>query len=153
MINQESYVIAIRKFSFALIGILLSISGYQAHSDAGLPVPDEIPGVQKVDAEGLIELVNNIPTMKIIDARIKQDRKQGYIQGSVSLPNIETSCQSLAKVIPDSNSPTLFYCNGVKCGRSVVAIEIAQKCGYKKIYWFRGGFEEWQEKGYPFLQE
>ena len=115
--------------------------------------PENIEGTIKVTAEEFIELVNDIPDLTIVDSRIPGDRKQGYIEGSVSLPDINTTCDSLAKVIPAKNSKTLFYCNGVKCGRSAKAIVIALGCGYNKIYWFRGGFEEWLAKGYPYLQD
>ena len=115
--------------------------------------PEKIEGSTVVNAEGFIELVGKIPDLLVIDSRIHGDRKQGYIEGSVSLPDVDTDCESLAKVIPSKDSPTLFYCNGVKCGRSATAVTIALKCGYNKIYWFRGGFEEWLTKGYPYLQE
>jgi rhodanese-related sulfurtransferase len=131
-----------------MAGILLSCS-YNAFAAA----PENIKGTTKVDAEGLIAVVNKIPDIIIIDSRIPGDRKQGFIEGSLSLPDVETTCDSLANVIPAKNAPTLFYCNGVKCGRSVNAIHVALKCGYNNIYWFRGGFEEWLAKGYPYLQE
>jgi len=102
---------------------------------------------------GLISLVEKIADLTLVDSRIPGDRKQGFIEGSLSLPDVETTCDSLAKVISAKNAPTLFYCNGVKCGRSVNAIKVALKCGYNNIYWFRGGFEEWLAKGYPYLQE
>lgn len=115
--------------------------------------PENIEGTTKVTAEEFIELVNDIPDLIVVDSRIPGDRKQGYIEGSVSLPDINTTCDTLAKVIPAKESKTLFYCNGVKCGRSAKAIVIALSCGYKNIYWFRGGFEEWLAKGYPYLQD
>jgi len=114
--------------------------------------PLNIDGTTKVIAEEVIELVENIPNLLIIDARIKSDRKQGYIEGSISLPDIETNCKSLAKTIPAKTSPVLFYCNGVKCGRSVNSSRTALKCGYKNIYWFRGGFEEWKAKKLPLIK-
>jgi len=115
--------------------------------------PESIDGTVKVTAEKFIELVEIKPELVIIDSRIPGDRKQGFIESSLSLPDVETSCASLAKVISKKNAPSLFYCNGVKCGRSAKAIKIALSCGYSNIYWFRGGFEEWLEKGYPYLQE
>lgn len=115
--------------------------------------PDTIPNTTKVDAEGLIDTVVKYDDLVMIDSRIAMDRKQGYIEGAISLPDTETTCDSLAKLIPALNHAALFYCNGVKCGRSVKAIYVAQKCGYTNLYWFRGGFEEWSEKGYPFLKE
>ena len=116
-------------------------------------VPQAIPGVSTVNAEGLIELAQRVPGLVIIDSRVSADRHHGYIQGSVSLPDADTACATLGDVLPSLDTPALFYCNGVKCGRSVVAVKIAKGCGYRKLYWFRGGFEEWKQKGYPFLQQ
>lgn len=115
--------------------------------------PESIEGTVRVSAEEFIELVGKIPELIVIDSRIPGDRKQGYVEGSISLPDVDTTCDSLAKAIPNKTAPTLFYCNGVKCGRSAKAVKVALTCGYNKIYWFRGGFEEWLAKGYPYLQE
>ena len=116
-------------------------------------VPDEIPGVETLTAEGLIEKANNTEGLIIIDARISKDRAIGYIEDSVSLPDINTNCDTLSKLVSNRQTPLLFYCNGVRCGRSVVAVKIAKSCGYTNLAWFRGGFEEWQEKGYQYMTQ
>lgn len=124
-----------------------------AWAEGGVVSPDSIPGTVKVDAEGLLDLVEKNLGLVIVDARIRQDRLQGYIEGSVSLPDVETTCESLARVIPGKATPVLFYCNGPKCGRSVHASRKALGCGYTRVYWFRGGFEEWKKKDYPYLKK
>ncbi len=136
-----------------LWGVLLWASAAAAWAAAGVRAPEEIPGVVRVDAEGLIETVRTVEDLVLVDSRIAMDRKQGYIEGSLSLPDVETDCERLAAVVPVKTHPVLFYCNGPKCGRSVAAIGIARACGYSNLYWFRGGFKEWSEKGYPFLKE
>jgi len=115
--------------------------------------PDAIEGSIRVDAEGLIELVDTVPNVIIIDSRIATDRAQGHIEGSVSLPDELTTCKSLDEILHTKEQPVLFYCNGPKCGRSAVAVRIALECGYSNIYWFRGGFEEWKQKKYPYIKE
>ena len=130
----------------------LMLSGVAAAAPV-VPVPEQIPGVKRVDAETVIDLAAKLPKLIIIDSRVAGDRKMGYIENSISLPDAKTNCKSLAKIIPAKTTPVLFYCNGVKCGRSVVATRIALQCGYKNIYWFRGGFEEWRAKQFPFLNE
>lgn len=132
---------------FALQGTAL------AAENSKPPSPDTIPGTTRVSAEEVIDLVNTSRDLVMIDSRIRSDRKQGYIEGSVSLPDIDTTCDSLAKLIPEKSRPVLFYCNGVKCGRSAKAIVVAKQCGYNKLYWYRGGFEDWLEKGYPIIKE
>lgn len=136
--------------------VIIVTMGFMAdysHAEEQIKSPEAIPGSTKIDAEGVIDLVNRINNLVMIDARISADRKQGYIEGSISLPDIQTDCASLAKVIPEKSSPVLFYCNGIKCGRSVKSVRVALQCGYNDIYWYRGGFEEWQEKGYPFVKD
>ena len=110
--------------------------------------PDEIKGSTKIDAESLIKLASEHDNLVIIDSRIKSDRRQGFIAGSISLPDTETSCFSLFPIINRKNTPTVFYCNGPKCRRSDRAVIIASECGFTNIYWFRGGFEEWKNKNY-----
>ena len=111
--------------------------------------PESIEGAQKIDAEKLIRLVNQGEARIIIDSRISSDRKLGYIPGSISLPDTGTSCESLARIIPQKSDPVVFYCNGPKCRRSDNAVIIAADCGYTNIYWFRGGIEAWRANNYP----
>lgn len=134
-------------------GLALGLFFSLAHAGDPHKTPDQIPGAVRVDAEDLVELLEKRPSLIIIDARVAEDRRFGYLEGSVSLPDTDTTCASLARVVPRKSHPVLFYCNGVKCGRSVKSINIAMKCGYQDIYWFRGGFEEWKTKDYPYLKD
>jgi len=114
--------------------------------------PDEIDGVSKVDAEGLIELATRTPELVLIDSRISADRKDGFIEGSISLPDTNTDCVTLGERIPGLDNAVLFYCNGIRCRRSAHAAQIARDCGYSRIYWFREGVEEWRKQQYPLVR-
>ncbi len=140
-------------WQYILAPLLLSVSLIPGYATAADEAPLLIPGTTKVSAEAFLDIVAKTPELFIIDARIPADRMQGYIEGSISLPDIETNCASLARVIPKKNAVVFFYCNGVKCGRSVKSSRIALKCGYNNIYWFRGGFAEWTDKNYPFIKD
>ena len=111
--------------------------------------PETIDGTHKIEAEGLIQLVIQNENQIIIDSRISSDRKLGYIAGSVSLPDTDTNCGSLARLIPQKSDPVIFYCNGPSCRRSDNAVVIAVDCGYTNVYWFRGGIEAWKANNYP----
>ena len=136
--------------------LLLGMTSAPHAADKPEITPETIDGVSKVSAEEVFTLYEKTPNLVIIDSRLatgaSSGRANGYIEGSVSLPDINTNCASLAKAIPHKDTPSLFYCNGPKCGRSAKAIKIALSCGYTRLYWFRGGFEEWQAKGYPSIK-
>jgi len=112
-------------------------------------VPQFIEGTVRVSAEEMIDLVEQYDELVIIDSRKKSDVAKGFIEGSISLPNTETDIATLGKHIASKSTPILFYCNGIKCGRSLKSAKIALAAGYDKIYWFRGGMQEWEAKGLP----
>lgn len=116
-------------------------------------VPEKISGVATLTAEQVIEILTSNNASLLIDARISQDREFGYIESSISLPDIETNCDTLNKISTDKNQHLMFYCNGVQCGRSVVSIKVARSCGYHNLSWFKGGFSEWKNKGYQFIKK
>lgn len=144
---------------FALLSGLTIITAVTAAEQApdltapSVVVPEKIAGVRTVQAEQVIELLTSEQPPLLIDARIRQDREYGYIEGSISLPDIETNCDTLKGIASDNNRDLLFYCNGIQCGRSVVSIKIARSCGYHNLIWFRGGFAEWKRKGYQYVRQ
>ena len=134
------------------IAVTLPTESMARENEPPIRSPKEVDGATKVNAEELINLANKIPTLILIDSRLTTNRSFGYIESSVTLSDVETNCESLEKIIPTTTSPVLFYCNGPKCGRSVIAVKIAKGCGFKDLYWFRGGIEEWKAKNYPLVK-
>lgn len=105
--------------------------------------------VPVIDAEELIDLALTNPALRIVDSRLPSDRKLGFIEGSINLPDTDTNCERLAELLSHKDVPVAFYCNGPKCERSARAAATARLCGYRESYWFRGGFEEWVAKRFP----
>jgi len=134
--------------SFLSIIAFLGMSPAFAKEDT----PESLDGTTKVSAEKLIDLLQSSPDLVVIDSRKPSDRAKGFIEGSVALPNTDTNEASLAKHIKNKSTPIAFYCNGIKCGRSYAASKIAIKLGYTNIYWFRGGWDEWIQKGLPVMK-
>jgi len=134
--------------SFLSIVLFLGASPAFAKED----VPESLAGTTKVSAEKLIELLQSSPDLVVVDSRKPSDRAKGFIEGSVALPNTDTNEASLASNVKSKSTPIAFYCNGIKCGRSYAAAKIALGLGYTKIYWFRGGWDEWTQKGLPVMK-
>jgi rhodanese-related sulfurtransferase len=113
-------------------------------------VPEQITGVNTVNAEQAIEILVSDEPPLLIDARIKEDRNHGHIESSISLPDAETNCHSLKKITADKKQHLMFYCNAMRS--SAASVKIDQSCGYHNLSWFKGGFAKWKIKGYPYIK-
>ena len=133
--------------------ILFSGESYAADGSVLPEAPESLAIAITIDSEHLIELYQSVPGLKIIDARLREDHTQGYIETSFNLPLANTNCKSLLKLAGHKDQAMVFYCNGNAADASIGAIQIAAGCGYKRLFWFRGGFVEWQDKDYPYLIE
>lgn len=112
--------------------------------------PLEISGAKTVDAAAVIDLVQSSDALVIIDNRKEADYNAGHIQGAVRLVDTDmTAPEVLAKVVPAKDTPVLFYCNGLKCGRAANATRHAVEWGYTNVHYYAKGMEEWRAEGLP----
>ncbi|MDH5387027.1 MAG: rhodanese-like domain-containing protein [Gammaproteobacteria bacterium] len=115
--------------------------------------PESIPGAITVSAEEVIELILINSDLIVVDSRKKTEYAKGHIEGSINILNTDMQHQDLEMVAPDKAKPILFYCNGMRCLRSSDAVAKALEWGYKNLFWFRGGWNEWTEKRLPVISE
>jgi rhodanese-related sulfurtransferase len=87
--------------------------------------------------------------MILIDARTTEEYQEAHIHTAINIPqNILEKDPSTLTVAKDSR--LVFYCNGVKCGKSGKSALIARSLGYTNISIYAEGMPVWEEKGYPF---
>lgn len=115
--------------------------------------PDKILGATTVNAQQVAELILANPDMVVIDSRKRIEYAKGHIEGAVNILNSEMQRTVLSRIAPDLNQPVLFYCNGTRCLRSSDAASKAHRWGYKNVYWFRGGWNEWMENRLPVITD
>jgi len=86
---------------------------------------------------------------KFIDARTIEEFAEGHIKGAINIPfyGSENYQHELDKISKDEILIT--YCSGDDCDLSILLGDELFEKGYKKIYVFFGGWNQWIEKGYP----
>lgn len=106
-------------------------------------------GFTVVNSEQLKELVENKPAgLAVIDARSTHEYQEAHILNAVSIPlNVLEKDSTALNMAKDSR--LVFYCNGVKCGKSGKSALIARSMGYSDISVYSDGMPVWEEKGYP----
>ncbi len=116
-----------------------SISYHQMHQD----------GYALIDTPALKKLLDMNPEdLVVVDARNPEEYQEVHIKGAISVP--QKKFKKHQHLLPqEKTSRIIFYCNGIKCGKSRKAAKTALKMGYKRIYVYAEGMPVWEEKGMP----
>jgi len=80
----------------------------------------------------------------VIDVREREEFRQGYIPGAISLPRGFLEMR-VEEALPDKSAPVVAYCQGGT--RSLLAGRILKELGYKDVVSMRGGFGAWKNQG------
>ncbi len=136
-----------------VIMVAATPGAFAAESPLSKQSPQTLAVAITIDAENLVELYQSVPQLRIVDSRHPEDYIQGYIETALNLPLEDTDCAALSRLAQDKDQAFVFYCNGNAADASMAAIEIASDRGYRRLFWFRGGFVEWEDKDYPYLIE
>src|SRR2546428_13675536 len=91
------------------------------------------------------KLDRSTPPM-LLDVREKEEFRQGYVPGAVSLPRgfLEMRVED---AVPDKNTPIVAYCAGGT--RSPLARRILKELGYTNRASMRGGVTAGENQGLP----
>ena len=102
-----------------------------------------------VSSEELKALIDQkSPGLVVVDARSGEEYQEVHIKDAVSIPL--SKLEKDATLLPASKDAMLvFYCNGVKCGKSGKSAKIAIDNGYRDVSVYADGMPVWEEKGYP----
>ena len=138
--------------------LTMSFGLVAASATLAAETPAALPGVKVVNAEEVKKMLDG--GVPVIDTRVAAEYAEKTIKGAISVPYKEKSAKEagfdaaqdqfdLARLPANKAAPLVFFCNSGECWKSYKASVVAQKAGYSKISWFRGGFPEWNSKGLP----
>lgn len=139
------------KFLFKVSGFLLVLFVFTFVVDAPAHADDYKAknGPKVITAETLKKMMEDGAEFLLIDARRKKDYDDKHIAGAINLSAIDTNAKTLAEVAPEMDTKLVFYCQNAKCQASPIAASKALGAGYKYVYEFKNGLDEWVELGYP----
>ena len=84
--------------------------------------------------------------MVLVDVREKEEFRDGYIPGAISVPRGFLEMQIEGKVT-DKNAPVVLYCAGGT--RSALAAKTLTDLGYTHVESANPGFVRWKDLGFP----
>lgn len=91
--------------------------------------------------------------VKFIDARMPEEYAEGHIKGAINIPfDGDESYRNILNSF-SKDEVLVTYCSGTECDVSILLGDELFKKGFKKVYIFFGGWNDWVERGYPISRE
>lgn len=103
-------------------------------------------GYGLINTKGLKELMDRNSQLLVFDTRNPEEYQEEHLKGAQSLP-VKQFDQFSHLLTADRSRLVVFYCNGIKCGKSKKAAQKAMDLGYSKILVYAEGMPVWEEKG------
>jgi rhodanese-related sulfurtransferase len=134
---------------FAAFIFLIAIFGVGMVSPAPAEEvsPETVAGATSVDANTAKSLFDQ--GILFVDVRKDSDWDAGRIPGAEHLELKKVYDEASLAELVGKEEAVVIYCNGPKCMRSSEASVMAVSWGFKKVYYFRGGYPEWVAAGLP----
>lgn len=164
--RERAYAQSVTLPTFTLAGVMLK-------QDRSVPVPDafkdpasrkckpfcvqpeSIEGATTVKLEDFPKLAADLNAGKIllVDMRTPDWYTKETLPGSINLPYSDLTgpeAKAKARMKKLEGKDIIAFCNGWWCGQSPTGIQALQRLGYTgKIYYFRGGNQDWADAGLP----
>src|SRR5438132_6806136 len=106
--------------------------------------------VPEVSPEQVKATLDKAKPPVVLDVREKEEFRQGYLPGAVSLPRGFLEMR-VEETVPDKNAPIVTYCGSGT--RSLLAGRILKELGYTNVVSMRGGFSAWKNQGLPLTED
>lgn len=106
--------------------------------------------VNSEEVKALLE--SKTADLSVVDARTPKEFQKAHIKGAINIP-IEQLEKDATLLTAPKHAKLVFYCNGVKCGKSKKSANIAMDHGYSDVSVYVDGMPVWTAKGYPISSE
>jgi rhodanese-related sulfurtransferase len=103
-----------------------------------------------ISTDDVKTFIDQKKTMLLIDARTPEEYKEAHITGAINMP--EKGFEKAVEQLPtDPKTLLVFYCNGVKCGKSTRVAKMVGQLGYTNLLIYREGIPVWEERNLPLV--
>jgi rhodanese-related sulfurtransferase len=132
-----------------IVGLFLVLVLVIGLQEAGFAATETYQVIEHTQLKILVDA--EIRDFVLVDSRNPEEYKEAHIPGAINIP--EKEMEKLLGLLPaDKSTRIIFYCNGVKCGKSKKAAAKSQELGYSNIWVYSEGMPVWEEMGYSFYK-
>jgi PQQ-dependent catabolism-associated CXXCW motif protein len=133
-------------------------------TDVRSPAPARLEGVRRLDTATLAQALRQARPPLLIDvgagAQAMLPGALHFVNGGRAFRDLPTEnafekrfLDMLKAAGADPGREVVFYCSDSRSWQSANAAMRAQRAGYTRVSWYRGGLAAWQQAGMPAVQK
>ncbi|MFQ5965029.1 MAG: rhodanese-like domain-containing protein [Candidatus Scalinduaceae bacterium] len=103
--------------------------------------------LKHITREALKGMIDRNENFILVDVLRPESYEEEHIPGSINIP-LEDIGEKAKKHL-DSDKEIIVYCGSFQCNMSSQAAEELIKLGYKDVYDYDGGLQDWKDAGFP----
>ncbi|MBZ9761682.1 rhodanese-like domain-containing protein [Mesorhizobium sp. CA8] len=103
--------------------------------------------MQLISADGIKSRLDAGQRLLLVDTRLPEYFAEGHIPGAI-LGTSDTILERAPTLLPDKMADIAVYCGSADCKRSLRAAERLENLGYKNVFRYVEGLEDWASHGF-----
>lgn len=108
--------------------------------------------MRRITREQLKSELDNGNGVTLVEALPEQYWKQGHLPGAIQIDHTEIK-EKAPELLPDKEAKIVVYCANAECQNSVNAVRALESMGYKNVYEYPEGKQDWSEAGHTLVSE
>ncbi len=86
---------------------------------------------------------------EVVETLPREEFERFHLPGAKNAPPGEQFERVISSVAPEKTDPIVVYCKDTACNASTQAAEQMERMGYREVYDYEAGKEDWKSAGLP----
>ena len=108
--------------------------------------------MRHITKEELRDELDSDQNITLIEALPEKYWREAHLPGAIQIDYTEIG-KKAEKLLPDKESKIVVYCASTECQNSTKASRNLESLGYKEVYEYVEGKQDWTEAGFPLVSE
>lgn len=106
--------------------------------------------MKPITREAVKQKIDSPDTPPIIEVLSEENFKEFHLPGAANVPvHDDDFDRRIQEAVPDKNQPVIVYCANKDCPASENAARRMEELGYRDVYDYEEGKEDWEQAGLP----
>lgn len=102
-----------------------------------------------ISRQELKEKMQRAESFILVDVLSHESFENFHLPGALNVPLTGNFEECIQRAVPDKNQEVVVYCKNLECTASPEAAKKMDQLGYRQVYDYEGGKEDWKAAGLP----